>query len=92
MKEYIKRAMALNADDPEEIVKGLQNFLNDNTLSPEQKLYAFGYLVNKNKEYYILDLKEQIKKAHLEIQQLKFPKKEKELPKKKVVIVKKKHF
>lgn len=92
MKEYLKKALAVNADDPDEIVKAIQKFLDDDSLSSEQKLFAFGLIVNKNKEYYILELKRQLSALKIDFNKYKMQHKEKSKPKKKIVVVKKKQF
>lgn len=43
--------------EPNDIVEEFKNVLNDEEYSPEQKLFILGFLLNKNKENYIQQLK-----------------------------------
>jgi len=89
--------------NPEDVVKCGLSFLQNDELVNEQKLYALGLLLNKNKEHYISGLRtrmearckdlDQLKSenAALKKQLLQQPKEVKEEPKKRVVIKVKKN-
>ncbi len=88
--EYLKKIDTVPLDDLDAIIQTLKDYLDDESLLKEQRLFAVGCLLNKNKEQYIHTLKQKItnqknaiKKIEKELEQLK-------QPKKKVYIVKKK--
>lgn len=45
--------------EPNDIVEKFKTVLNDEEYSPEQKLFILGFLLNKNKENYIQQLKQE---------------------------------
>lgn len=52
-----KELRTFHYNDFENLIKKLKEYLNDDELAPEQKLFCAGYILNKNKEYYIMELK-----------------------------------
>lgn len=57
--------------NPEDVVKCGLSILQDNEMANEQKLYALGLLINKNKEQYINEIKNRLIKRCEELDQLK---------------------
>ena len=91
--EYLKKIQSVDVNDPKAVVDCIGEYMNDDSLVPEQKLYAFGLLVNKNKDAYITSLQmkhentvKMLKNYERIIAELKAGKN----PKKKVVVIKKK--
>ena len=96
MAFYMDRAKGLDYSDPAAVADMCKSFLDDESLDVAQRLFAVGFVLNKNKEQYIQGLKSDNKQYKNTITQLQNKIRElKKLvpegaPKKKVVIIKKK--
>ena len=87
--EYLKKIETVQFDDLDMVLQTIRDYLDDESLSKEQKLYALGYLINKNKEQYIITLKQKIEHQKIEIKRTNKLEQLKQ-QKKKVFVVRKK--
>ncbi len=55
----------------DEVVEKLKSIINDEEYAPEQKLFMAGYVLDRNKEYYINELKHNFKLAEGELKTYK---------------------
>ena len=91
--EYLAKIATVDVDDPKAVVDCIKDYINDDKLAPEQKLYAFGLLVNKNKDSFIVSLQmknENMRKVIRTYEKIIADLKSNSSTKKKVVVVKKK--
>ena len=93
--DYLKN-LEYDPMDAESVVEVLKEILTTDELEvPEQRLFVIGFVVNKNKEDYIISLKKRLNNAKTSYRQLKskgvaVPKKPAQSPKKKYIVRRKK--
>lgn len=94
--EYESIIKNMNISNPHEVINAIKTFIENPELIDEQKLFGIGYLLNKNKEEYINKLKIKVTNQASIIHDLQnhiehYKKvEEKEVLRKKIVVVKRK--
>ena len=88
-KEFLE---TLNYDHkkPVDVIRVITETLNSELAAPEQKLFVIGTILDKNKENYIRDLKHEIYRLKGKIEKMNKESVQTAVPKKKVIVVKKK--
>lgn len=86
-----KKLTNVDVTDPDAVAEAIKNICEKDDMVSEQKLFAIGLIIQKNKENYISRLKSEISELKKKIENLKSDMQPKTSePKKKVVIVRKK--
>lgn len=78
--DYLK-TVEYDSMDADDVVRVIQEALNHNEFNSEQKLFVLGYILNKNKEEYIMTLKKRLnnQKVKMRSQRSKFRKEQEAL-------------
>lgn len=84
--DYKKWANALDVRDSSKCIGEIKKLMSDSALDDRQKMVALGFLIDRNKENYINDLKATIGSRNKEIELLK---QKNNVTKKKIIIKKK---
>lgn len=94
--EYETIVKSVDTSNPQEIINAIKNFIENPEMLAEQKLFGIGYLLNKNKEEYINNLRSKITNQASIIHNLQNQiahyknAEEKEILRKKVIVIKRK--
>ena len=90
--EYLKKAKEVDPADPPYVLHVVKEYCLDETLSVEQRLFAIGYLINRNKEDYLSSLRTKTinQKKFIDVLQKEIKTLKEGTQKKKVVVVRKK--
>ena len=86
-KEFLE-SVSYNYKDPSDVIRVITEALNSDFDVPEQKLFVIGTILDENKENYIRDLKREICSLKGKLNKINKP--APDVPKKKIVVVKKK--